>query len=245
MESLRAFGQLGKVALLERLSERIEEAPDVARLERFMSGLPPLMEDGRNAAVAAHAYVHRADDEVVGGFVVDLRFLVGGDALVLIMPLRHELADGALGDLGQIAHDEPGVLPGEFHLAGKAQVVANEHARAGDNAGGERFVVRIAQPQHPTVIRIGLAAADFHEAKVAMAVMGEAVGLDAKGEPVGGDRLLDRLDEPVMGNGTPAFGRRRSSYRLHLWQGGGAGTAVQDEVGRRAPGRRFENSIHG
>ena len=73
VQSLRAFGKLGEVALLERLRERIEQTPDVSCLERFMVRFTPFVEHCGNAAVAAHPDVHRANDEVMDGFIADLQ----------------------------------------------------------------------------------------------------------------------------------------------------------------------------
>lgn len=77
------------------------------------------MQHSGNEPVRTHAHVTGTDDEVVRVRVVQLRLFVGGNPLVLVMPLRHEQADASFDQLGQISDNEAGVLPGELDLARK------------------------------------------------------------------------------------------------------------------------------
>ncbi len=52
------------------------------------------MQHRRNEPVAAHADIARTDDEVVSVSIINVGFLVGFDASVLMMPPTQELADG-------------------------------------------------------------------------------------------------------------------------------------------------------
>lgn len=93
MESFGAFRQLLEISIFHRLRKRIEEAPNVPPLKSTMGRLSPLMKHVGNQTVRAHTNVHRADDQVMGTGVVDVRFFLGADAFVLIMPFRQEEPD--------------------------------------------------------------------------------------------------------------------------------------------------------
>lgn len=95
------------------------------------------------------------------------------------------MPDRALDELRQVARDEPRVFPGEFHFAGKTEVVADKNCHPGGDASREGFVVTVLQPQDPAVILIGFRALDFHEAEVTGVVVAEAVGLGADDKAVG------------------------------------------------------------
>jgi hypothetical protein len=125
--------------------------------------LPPLLEHGGHQAVATHPHIGCPNDEVVSVLIPEFRFLVGLDTSILVMPLGHQLADGTLGERGQIAVNEPGVLPGEFDLAAEAQVVADKHAGSRDDARREGLVVAVAQAQHPAVVLAAETASEFRE----------------------------------------------------------------------------------
>ena len=182
----------------------------------------------------ADADIGGADDEVMGFDVGDVRFFVGSDAFVLIMPFGEQESDGATHQLRQVADDEPGVLAGEFDLAAEAQIVANEHAGPGDDAGGERFVVAVTEAEHPAVVVAGFLGMDFHEAEVALALVGQRVCLRADAQVGGGQGALHGGDELMMRNRAPTVGV--------TWCGNGAdfvevhmrGSAMQGEVGAAA-----------
>ena len=53
-----------------------------------MPGFTPFVEHRRDEPIAAHTDITSPDDEVMGFGVFDDDFLVGCDALVLVMPLQ-------------------------------------------------------------------------------------------------------------------------------------------------------------
>lgn len=93
MESFCAFRELLETSLFERLRKRIEQAPDVPPLKRTMFRLSPLMQHIGDQTIGAHTDIHRANDQVMGPGIVDVRFFVGSDAFVLIVPFRQEVTD--------------------------------------------------------------------------------------------------------------------------------------------------------
>ena len=230
MQRLGAFRQLREIAFLQRLSERVEQAPHVPPLEDIMSGLAPLMQHGRDETVAAHADIRSADYEVMGFDVGDLGLFVGSDAFVLIMPFREQESDGTADKLRQIAHDEPCVFAREFDLATKAQIVTNEDAGPGDDAGGERLVVRVSQPEHPAVVVAGILGVNFHETKVALPLVGQRMRLRADAQVGGGQRALDSADEFGVRDGAPALRVARSGNGSDFVEFDMRGAAVQHEV---------------
>ena len=135
--------------------------------------------------------------------IADRMIFVGVDALVLIVPFRQQETDGALDQLRQIAMDEAGVFAGELNLAAEAEVVANKHRCASDDARREHLVVAVAQADHPAIIFAGFAALDFHEAEVTHPIVSEAVGDTPDGQVGGGQCALNRLDELMMRDGLP------------------------------------------
>jgi len=199
-----------------------------------MPWLAPFVEHGWNQTVAAHADIGGANDEVMGFDVGDVRFFVGGDAFVLIMPFGEQESDGATDQLRQITYDEPGVFAGEFDLARKRQIIADEHAGPGDDAGGERFVVAVAEAKNPTVVVAGFLGVDFHEAEVALALVGQRMGLRADAQVGGGQRALHGGDELMMRNRAPTVsvawcGDVADFVEVHM-----RGAAMQGEVGAAA-----------
>ena len=71
----------------------------------------------RDVGIGAYADIHAANDEVMGGGAAEAMVLVGGDSLVLLIPLFAKLTNCTTDQLRQIPIDEPGVFPREFHLA--------------------------------------------------------------------------------------------------------------------------------
>jgi len=98
------------------------------------------------------------------------------------------------------------VLPCEFDLAGEREVITNEDAGTRHNSCGKGLVVAVAEAQHPAVIHIGFLGMDFHEPEVALPLVGQGVGLRADAQIGGRQRLLDGVNQLVVGYGTPAVG---------------------------------------
>ena len=230
MQRLRAFRQLRQIAFLQRFSERVEQAPHVSSFKGIMPWLAPLMQHGWDETVAAHADIRGADDQVMGFDVGDYRLLVGSDAFVLIMPFREQESDGTADKLRQIAHDEPCVFAREFDLATEAQIVTNEDACPGDDAGGERLVMAVTQPEHPAVVVAGFLGMDFHETKISLALVRQRMSLGADAQVGGGQRALHGADEFRMRDGAPALRVARSGNGSDFVEFDMRGTAVQHEV---------------
>jgi len=167
MERLCPLRQFSQGRLLQRLRERIEQTPDVARFECLVLGLAPFAEDIGNVGVGAHTRIDATDHEIVGSLVGDAVILVGRNATILLVPFVAEHADGPGDELWQVSVDEPGVLASEFYLTAEAEIVAHEHGCTGDDPGREGLIMRVPEAEHPGVVLILLSALDFHQAEVA------------------------------------------------------------------------------
>lgn len=83
---------------------------------------------------------------------------------------RPEPADGGLNELRQVTFDEAGVLACELDLTTERQLIANENARADDEASGVALSVRVSDPCDERVIVMRLAVLKFKQAEIAIAV---------------------------------------------------------------------------
>ena len=61
VEGFGAFGEFCEIAVLQRLCERIEQAPDIAMLKGIMTRLTPFIEHRRDQTVGTHADIGRTD----------------------------------------------------------------------------------------------------------------------------------------------------------------------------------------
>lgn len=116
MQGFGAFGQFSQVAVFEGFRECVEEAPDIPPFKGVVPGFPPFLKHFWDQPVGAHAHIRRPDDEVMGFRIRDLRFFVGGNPSVLVVPLGEQQTNRAADQLGQVTHDEPGVFAGELDL---------------------------------------------------------------------------------------------------------------------------------
>lgn len=91
-----------------------------------MLGFPPFAKNGGDQAIAAHAEISSPNDKVVGLDVVEVGFLIGGDAFVLVMPLLHQLTNGSSSNEWEVASNMTGVFPCEFYVATKGKIVTYE-----------------------------------------------------------------------------------------------------------------------
>lgn len=171
--------------------------------------------------------------------VGDFCLFVGGDPLVLMMPLGDQEADGSADQLGQVTIDVSGVLSAKFDLARKREVIANEDASTCHDSGGKGFVMAVAQAQHPAVIRIGMLRVNLHQAEVALSLVGQGMSLCPDAQAGGRKRLLNGADELMVWNGMPAGGGARCMDSTDLLQVHGFGTAMKNQVGAAA--RRQDN----
>ena len=90
MKGFGAFRQFSEISVLQRLCERVEQAPDIALFKRIVSGFSPFVKHGWDETVGTHADIGGPDDEVVSFDVGDVRLFVSGDAFVLIVPFGQE-----------------------------------------------------------------------------------------------------------------------------------------------------------
>jgi len=105
----------------------VQNFREIFRPQRqFSRNRGPQLLDPR-AKHVLHEFIHfavwqvlgSAHDQIMRGAILDLRDLVGSDALVLKVPLAHELPDVPLHELRQIPVDEAGVLSSELYLSRK------------------------------------------------------------------------------------------------------------------------------
>ena len=178
-------------------------------LKHLVTRLPPFPQNSRDEAIGTNPDVTGPDDQIMGVGLIQRCGLVGGDALVLIVPLGHELPDGTAYQLRQIPHDEAGVFPGKLDLAAEGKVVTNKDAGPGDDAGGEGLVVAVAQSEHPAVVRADRSGLDFHQSEVTLSFVGEAVSPGADLELMGRQGLFNGGDKLAVRDGSPGVGRRR------------------------------------
>lgn len=204
VQGFRPSWQLHKVAFQD-LSKGVEQRPNVANLECTVTRLTPLLQHGSNASRSTDTDITRSDDEIVSVGVRDFSFLVGSDTAILLMPLRHELTDGALGNQGEVTGDVFRVLPGKFYFAAEAEVIADKHGGTSDDACRECFIMTVSESEHPAIIIAGFLPVDFHEAEVALTFVTEAVRLIADGEVGDCQRSLHGFDQFQMRNGIPSF----------------------------------------
>ena len=167
----------------------------------------------------------------MGFDVGDVRLFVGGDAFVLIVPFGKQESDGTTHQLGEVPDDEPSVFAGEFDFPTEGEVIANEHTGTGDDASGDCLVVAVTESEHPAIIIAGFLGMDFHEAEVALALVGQRMGLVADPQVGGGQGSLDRGDQLVMWDGTPAIGGPGCVDGADFIEVHMRGSAVKDEIG--------------
>ena len=94
----------------------------------------------------------------------------------------------------------------------------------------KRFVVRIAKADHETVIIVRLAIGNFQQTEVPQAVAPQSMGFVGDAHAAGGERGLNLLQQPVMGDRHPRLG---GGWCIRLFHGPPldvAGTAVQNEI---------------
>lgn len=204
VQGFRPSWQLHKVAF-QNLSEGIEQRPYVTSLECTVTRLTPLLKHGGNASCSTDTDITRSDDEIVSVGVRDFGFFVGSDTAILLMPLRHELTDGALGNQWEVTGDKFRVLPGKFYFAAEAEVIADEHGGTSDDASRERLIVAVSESEHPAIIIAGFLPVDFHETEITLTFVAETVRLIADGQVGDRQRSLHGFDQFQMRNGIPSF----------------------------------------
>ena len=124
MKSFCALRQLIEVSLFERLGERVEQRPDVPRLECVMWRFSPFMKHRRNEPVEAHANIAGANEEIMCLGIFDFSRLGCADAFILVVPLVYKKAGRPFHQLRQITIDEASVLSSEYDPFRKRQIGA-------------------------------------------------------------------------------------------------------------------------
>ena len=102
------------------LGERVEEAPGVSGLERFMLRLTPLHENIWDLGRSNRRAIHCADDDVMRPRVGYLFLLVGKNPLVQHPELVPELPDSTGRQVPEVTLREARVLAADAHLAAEA-----------------------------------------------------------------------------------------------------------------------------
>ncbi len=106
----------------------------------------------------------------------------------------------------------------------------------------------VAQAEDPAVILVVFTTLDLHEAKVAHAVVCEAVGLGSDAEAVAAKGAFHLLHQFDVRDGTPAFRGMRSGDGDDFLPFSGTSAAVEDEIGmgtlNECWGFEFEMSNH-
>jgi hypothetical protein len=133
----------------------------------------------------------------------------------------------------QIPGDVGRVFPGQLHFSREAEVVANKYLRPGHDAGRERLVMTVAEPEDPAVILIGLRALDLHETEVTQPFVTEAVRLGADDEAIGFQRPLDPGDQFEVRDGRPGICGARRRDMLYVRAFNGPGTAMKQQIRAR------------
>lgn len=156
--------------------------------------------------IGAHTDIHRANDQVMGPGVVNVRFFVGSNAFILIVPFRQEEPDRPRHKLRQVTIDKPGVFASELDVSVEGQVIADEDAGAGDNASWERFIVAVSETQDVGIIlalvfQLGV---DFHESEIPLAFMGQGMGLVSNTQVCPFEGSLNGGNQIVMRDRMPA-----------------------------------------
>jgi len=232
----RAFRKKRKISF-QAFSKRIEQTPGRTRREVRMTRFPPFPKHLRDVTVGNGSHISGPDHDIVGLCIGHAGCAIGGDALVLGMPLLHDPAHCRVGKCGKIAENEPRVPTCQFDLAREAQVVADEHLDPSDDAGREGLVVRVSQAQHPRVIVGIVAMPDFEKPEVALTIGGEAVGFAEHFDVVCLQGALDLREHLRVGNWHPGMCRLRSWHRGQFPTADGCSAAVQDEVAAARGGR--------
>jgi hypothetical protein len=73
---------------------------------------------------------------------------------------------GPVNQLGQVPLDKDRVLAGQANLSREAQLVAHKNRRADNQAGRERFVMAVAEPDRQAVVIVVLAISHLQQPKV-------------------------------------------------------------------------------
>ena len=249
MQSLRPARQLSEVAL-QHLGVAVEERPCVSRVELLVARLPPFLEQVRQFPIGQNTDFHRTDHDVVNLFISEVVLFVSLDALVVVLPSGHELADRALDQGDKVPADEPGVFAGHANLSREGKIVADEHQCTVHETGGKRLVVRVADAQHVGVVLLAqFSATDSpspspspltNYSTLTQTFIGNLTTSDGPGQLV-----LSVKSGAVSGQMVSASGKRQKLRRAPLnsngsatipmppWAGGALQIQLQDSSDRK------------
>ena len=111
------------------------------------------------------------------------------------------------------------MLPGHSHVAAEREIVTNKNPVTERQAGGERFVVAVADADdRVAAVRVIALAVQVQQAEVAVAVPIEGVLFLGDRGPAGDQRTAHGFDQSVVGDRRPGGGRLGGD---DLSQGGG------------------------
>ena len=202
-----------------------------------MAGAVPLLQHLRDQRAADHSPLHGPDEEVADGAVGQPRLLVRLQPLLLLLGEAGQLADCLTDERGHVAEDVAGVLTLDRHLAGEAEVVADEDTAAHAQTGGEALDVAVPQAGHDAVVVAAAAGAPeragrlhLQQAEVLLSLPAEGVGLmdhfDASFLERG-THLIHHLD---VRDGEVGVGRGRGERVADCVHRALAGTGVKREI---------------
>ena len=143
-----------------------------------MARFTPLTKNFWHLGCGNYSGIKGSDHDVVGTSIMDLHFLVPGNALIQLEESVPQLPHCSCCELVQISHSPSSVLAADDDSLGtrKCQVVTDKDSRAGNKASWEGFVMAVSDTNNPGVIRDRSPwHRDVDYSKIARAVMSEAV----------------------------------------------------------------------
>ena len=230
------------------LGERVEEAPGVSGLERFMLRLAPLHENIRDLGRSNRRAIHCADDDVMRPRVGYLFFLVGKNPLVQRPELVTELADSTSRQVPEVTFRKSGVLAADPHLPAEAEVVANKNACSSHESGRIRHVMAVADANDPSEVRLTtVRQCDGHHTEVSGSVMAESMGFLCDGEPAGNQLGFDLGEDRAVVERVPCAGSQWCRHGKEILAADGLGSAVEKHSSRGSlnAGLRVFYDVHG
>jgi len=193
-----------------------------------MAGLAPFLDNLRQDRHRTHPDIHCPDHQVMSVAVIDLEIAVSIDPLLLSFPFLLELADRPLCQKREIPSDEPGVLSRQLHFPVEAEVVANEHLRAGHDPSREAFVVAVAQAEHERVVGVTALRLDLDQTEVSISAVTQGVSLVDDFQTGNPERALDLLNQPQMRDWRPSRRGNGCGYVFNVGAIDGGGSAVKN-----------------
>ena len=161
---------------LVNLSHCVEQAPRRPWQELTVTGFTPFAEHIWNLGCGDRTSIQCPDHNVVRSLVSDQCF-VAENPMVKAFEFIPKQPHGSCCQMTQITLGKAFVFPCEFDFSAEAKVVANKDGHPSHYASGEGLIVTVPESEHPSVVVFDFATLDFHQPKVAVAIMTQAVCL--------------------------------------------------------------------